>query len=191
MSGSLEFSWELVAVAVGSGTNRGARRFRLRVRTERGEHVVDLSAGQLPARIAELCQRLGLEGVAMDEDFDLRKLAALKREQLDDLDREAAALAAKRRHLAREVRAIEKCAAMLDGDAERPTRRPRAAKASAAGAAPTTPALILAHVPATLTELAAATGKPAAVIARAVGQLAKAGHVVRDGEHVRAARARR
>lgn len=183
MSDPLEFSWELIALAVGSGGNRGARRFRLRVRTERGEKAVDLSAGDLPAAIAELCTRLGIEGVTMDNDFDLSKLATMKREQLDDLDRELGELSAKRQRLVREVRAIEKCAAMLDGGAERPKR---AAKPKAAGDGPNTHDQILAALPATIDELAEQLDKPRAVIARSVGQLAKAGRVVRDGDTVRA-----
>lgn len=183
MSAPLEFSWELIALAVGSGGNRGARRFRLRVRTERGEHAADLSAGDLPARIAELCRRLGVEGVTMETDFDLTKLATMKRDQLDDLDREMADLEAKRKRLAREVKAIEKCAAMLDGVAERPKR---AANPKAAGDGHNTHDQILAALPATIDELAAQLDKPRAVIARLVGQLAKAGRVVRDGDDVRA-----
>lgn len=192
MTTPLEFSWELIALAVGSGGNRGARRFRLRVRTERGEHAADLSAGDLPARIAELSTRLGLEGMIMTEDFDLTKLATIKREQLDDLDRELAELEAKRKRLAREVRAIEKCAAMLDG-AERPRRaaKPKATKGASPGG-PTTPELILAALPATIDELAEQLDKPRGVIARLVGQLTKAGRVVREGDDVRAgAKARR
>ncbi len=175
---SLEFSWELIALAVGSGGNKGARRYRTRVRTERGEHVTEVPVDELPARIAELCERLGLEWVTMDHDFDLSKLATMKREQLDDLDRELGELSAKRQRLVREVRAIEKCAAML-GDAPRQPKQPK-------NDGPNAHDQILAALPATIDKLAEQLDKPRAVIARLVGQLAKAGRVVRDGDTVRA-----
>lgn len=141
-----EFEWTLTVLSVAQGSRAGERRYRLRVRTNQSDKAIDINPADVPARLAELCTQLGLEGVTMDHDFDLTKLAGIKREHLDDLDREMRELTAKRQRLAREVKAIEKCAAMLD--------------------------------------------RPRGVIARAIGQLAKRGAVVRVGDTI-TAKARR
>lgn len=180
---AFEYSWELIALTVGASGHRGERRFRLRVRTEHGEQVAELPAAELPGRIAELCRQLGLEEMTMTEDFDLTKLAAMKRKQLDELDRELADLAVRRKRIAREVRAVEKCAAMLDA-VERPRQAPKAAKGPR-DARHTAHDLVLAALPATLDELASQLDKPRAVIARCVGQLKKANRVVLIGDTVR------
>lgn len=126
------WAWELSVTSNATGETQ----HRLRVRTRQGEKATDLTPADVPVRIAELCTRLGLEGLTMDDDLTLTKLAAMRREQLDDLDGEIAALGEKRKRLDREVKAIEKCAAMLDAPAKSGAARPGAAKAGATGWTP-------------------------------------------------------
>ena len=179
-----EFEWTLTVLTVASSQNRGERRYRLRVRTSAGDKATDIPPAEVPARIAELCERLGLEGVHMDQEMDLTKLAAIKRDQLDDLDREMGALTEKRKRLAREVKAIEKCASMLAGDAPKRPGGRRAAKGEA-----TTSEKILAALsggPRTVAQLADDTGVTPKAVGITVGQLAKTGAVVRLGDTVTA-----
>jgi len=182
------FEWTLVALAVSQGAHVGERRYRVRVRTAQGEKATDVPAHELPARIAELCTRLGLEGVTMDEDIDLTKLAALRREKLDDLDEEIEALQAKRTKLAREVKAIEKCAAMLDGTAPKRAGGKRAAKSDSQ--APSEKILeALSKGPLTVQEICAATGLQPASVGVCCRHMQESGKVRRDGDTVRLAKA--
>lgn len=185
-----EFEWTLTVLSVAQGSRAGERRYRLRVRTNQSDKAIDINPADVPARLAELCTQLGLEGVTMDHDFDLTKLAGIKREHLDDLDREMRELTAKRQRLAREVKAIEKCAAMLDGEAP---KRASGKHKRDADAGPTVPEQILGALAAgavSLDRLAEQLDRPRGVIARAVGQLAKRGAVVRVGDTI-TAKARR
>lgn len=193
MSLPTEFEWTLTVLTVASSQHRGERRYRLRVRTAAGDKSTDVPAGELPARIAELCERLGLEGVTMDQDFDLTKLAGIKREQLDDLDREMAELAAKRQRLAREVKAIEKCAAMLDGEAPKRTpgrpRKPRTADDAAKESPAEKILAALAKGPMTVQQLSEATSLQPASIGVSCRHMQNSGKVRRDGDTVRLAKA--
>ncbi len=82
----IEFEWTLTAMTNASGQ----WAYRVRVRSPRGEKATDVTRAQVPARIAELCTRLGLEGVAMSDEINLAALSKMRAEQLADIDREIA-----------------------------------------------------------------------------------------------------
>lgn len=213
---SLEFSWELIGLTVGSSVRRGEQRFRLRIRTERGEKATEVTPAELPARIAELCERLGVEGIMTQaKPLSLTALAAEYERDVADLERQLTEreeeFAAEVRELREQIRvkrlevrelarAASRLARITEGKAARVSRIKAPATASRpaakrhkrkAGNGPTAHDQIVALLPATVDDLAAALDKPRAVIARSVGQLAKSGRVARTGDMVRLAKAAR
>ena len=125
MTAALEFEWTLTALAAVENGRHRAPTYRLRVRTAAGEKATDVTRAEVPVRIAELCTRLGLEGVAMSEGIDLTTLAKARAAKLTEIDREIAererefeaeiaTLRQQRRRLVIEARELDKALARVE-----------------------------------------------------------------------------
>lgn len=212
--GAEGFEWTLTVLTTVQGPHAGTRAYRLRVRTAQGERAIDVPPAELPARLAELATRLGVEGIRMSTDtIDLAGLADQRTQQLAEIDREiaereaeferdVAELRQRRRRIeieAREfARAVERVAAKLGegakAKASRQPRVPREPRRRKTDDAPKTPDLIVEALEGgamSIASLAEHIDRPLPVVARAVGQLAKAGRVRRDGDVVTLLRRRR